>query len=51
MADRARKHHNELANYDGGSTSGSLANELTEIQRKEIKKVVEEGVKNSMYFL
>ena len=51
VADRARKHHNELANYDGGSTSGSSTNDLTDIQKREIKKVVEEGVKNAMYFV
>merc|ERR1719435_778210 len=51
VADRARKHHNELANYDGGSTSGSSFNELTEIQKRDIKKLVEDGVKKAMYFV
>ena len=51
MADRARKHHNELASYDGGSTSGSSFNELSENQKRDIKKLVEEGVKKAMYFV
>ena len=51
VADRARKHHNELASYDGGSTSGSSFNELSENQKRDIKKLVEEGVKKAMYFV
>ena len=43
VAERARKHHNELSSVWEGSVS--------EKQRREIKRQVEEGVKNSMYFL
>eukprot|EP00092_Neocalanus_flemingeri_P007368 GFUD01007955.1.p1 GENE.GFUD01007955.1~~GFUD01007955.1.p1 ORF type:complete len:1043 (+),score=306.14 GFUD01007955.1:186-3314(+) len=50
VADRARKHHNELASFDGGSTSGGSM-ELTDNQKRDIKKVVEEGVKKAMYFV
>ena len=51
VADRARKHHNELASLKEGSVSGSGGYDLPENQKTEIKKLVEEGVKNSMYFV
>ena len=50
-ADRARKHHNELSSLKEGSVSGSGGYDLPENQKLEIKKLVEEGVKNSMYFV
>ena len=51
VAERARKHHNELAYSDGGSTSGSSGNDLTDVQKRNIKRIVEEGVKKAMYFV
>ena len=51
VADRARKHHNELSSLKEGSVSGSGGYDLPENQKLEIKKLVEEGVKNSMYFV
>ena len=51
MADRARKHHNELASGKEGSVSGSGGYDLPENHKNEIKKLVEDGVKNSMYFV
>merc|ERR1719369_2509432 len=55
VADRARKHHNELAQYDCGSSSGysaaSSSGRLTEAERKRIKEVVEKGVVKPMYFV
>jgi len=53
VADRARKHHNELSSLKEGSVSGSGSGgyDLPENQKYEIKKLVEEGVKNSMYFV
>ena len=51
VADRARKHHNELASMKEGSVSGSGGYDLPENHRIEIKKLVEDGVKNSMYFV
>ena len=51
VAERARKHHNELAYSDGGSTSGSSGNDLTDVQKRNIKRIVEDGVKKSMYFV
>ena len=53
VADRARKHHNELASAKEGSVSGSGSGgyDLPENHKNEIKKLVEEGVKNSMYFV
>ena len=51
VADRARKHHNELASAKEGSVSGSGGYDLPENHKNEIKKLVEEGVKNSMYFV
>ena len=51
VADRARKHHNELSSLKEGSVSGSGGYDLPENQKTEIKKLVEEGVKNSMYFV
>merc|ERR1719481_2164045 len=53
VADRARKHHNEVASLKEGSVSGTGSGgyDLPENQKMEIKKLVEEGVKNSMYFV
>jgi len=53
VADRARKHHNELAQADGGSSSGHSAGsiKLTESEKKRIKEVVEKGVDKPMYFV
>ena len=51
VADRARKHHNELSSAKEGSVSGSGGYDLPENHKIEIKKLVEEGVKNSMYFV
>merc|ERR1712042_49864 len=52
VADRARCHHNELANSgDTGSVSGSSGHDLSEKQKNDIKKIVEAGVKNAMYFV
>ena len=47
-----RCHHNELANSgDTGSVSGSSGHDLSENQKNDIKKIVEAGVKNAMYFV
>ena len=51
VAERARKHHNELSSAWDGSVSGSSGGYLPENQRNEVKRKVEEGVKNSMYFV
>ena len=51
VAERTRKHHNELAYSDGGSTSGSSGNDLTDVQKRNIKRIVEDGVKKAMYFV
>jgi len=54
-ADRARKHHNELAfgaQADGGSSSGSAnSGRLIESERRRIKEIVEKGVVKPMYFV
>ena len=51
VAERARKHHNELSSAYEGSVSGSSGGYLPENQRNEVKRRVEEGVKNAMYFV
>ena len=54
VADRARKHHNELAGYEcGGSTSGNSAGsvKLTEAEKRKIQEVLERGVAKPMYFV
>ena len=51
VAERARKHRNELSSAWDGSVSGSSGGYLPENQRNEVKRKVGEGVKNSMYFV
>ena len=54
MADRARKHHNELAGYEcGGSVSGNSAGsvKLTEAEKRKIQEILERGVEKPMYFV
>ena len=51
VADRARKHHNELGQYDGGSSSGDSRGDLSDGEKRNIKKRVEEGCSKSMYFV
>eukprot|EP00092_Neocalanus_flemingeri_P072437 GFUD01089177.1.p1 GENE.GFUD01089177.1~~GFUD01089177.1.p1 ORF type:complete len:635 (+),score=195.98 GFUD01089177.1:285-1907(+) len=53
VADRARKHHNELAQFDCGSSSGYSAGsgKMTESERRKIKEIVERGVEKPMYFV
>lgn len=53
VADRARQHHNELAASDGGGScsSGSNPHELTDKQKRDIKKLVETAVHQPMYFV
>ena len=51
VADRARKHHNELAQCDTGSNSGNSRGDPTDQEKREIKKKVEEGVEKAMYFV
>ena len=53
VADRARQHHNELSASDGGGScsSGSNPHELTDKQKKDIKKLVETTVHQPMYFV
>ena len=53
VADRARQHHNELAASDGGGSCSSSSNphELTDKQKKDIKKLVETTVHQPMYFV
>jgi len=52
VADRARKHHNELASgWDSGSTTGSDQYDLADNQKRDIKRMVETPVTNSMYFV
>jgi len=53
VADRARKHHNELAQFDCGSSSGYSAGsgKISEAKKREIKEVVERGVEKPMYFV
>ena len=55
VADRARKHHNELAGYEGGgSISGNSAGSvrLTEAEKRRVQEILERGVKVSpMYFV
>merc|ERR1712121_373224 len=49
VADRARKHHNELAMADNSSSSGNSKGDLSEKEKKEIKRRVEEGISKAMY--
>ena len=53
VADRARKHHNELAQFDCGSSSGYSAGsgKMSEAKKREIKEAVEKGVQKPMYFV
>ena len=54
VADRARKHHNELAGYEcGGSISGNSAGsvKLTETEKRKIQEILEKGVQKPMYFV
>lgn len=51
VADRARKHHNELAQFDSGSSSGNSRGDLTDREKIEIKQRVEDGVNKAMYFV
>ena len=53
VADRARKHHNDLAGSDcGGSSSGSAGSlKLTESERIRIQQVLEKGDQKPMYFV
>ena len=51
VADRARKHHNELSMADNSSSSGNSSGNLSEREKKEIKRRVEEGVSKAMYFV
>ena len=51
VAERARKHHNELCSMSEGSVSGSSGGFMPENKRNRVKRLVEEGVKNSMYFV
>ena len=50
VAERARKHHNELSSAWEGSVSGSSGGQyhLPENHRNEVKRLVEEGVKNGV---
>ena len=53
VADRARKHHNDLAGADcGGSSAGSAGSlQLSEAERIKIQQVLEAGVSQNMYFV
>ena len=51
VADRARKHHNELAMADNSSSSGNSKGDLSEREKKDIKRKVEKGVSKAMYFV
>ena len=51
VADRARKHHNELAMADNSSCSGNSKGDLSEKEKLDIKKRVEEGICKAMYFV
>ena len=53
VADRARKHHNDLAGADcGGSSTGSAGSvKLSEQERRDIQRVLEKGVQRPMYFV
>merc|ERR1712240_441974 len=51
VADRARKHHNELAASDNSSCSGNSKGDLSEKEKLDIKKRVEEGICKAMYFV
>ena len=55
VADRARKHHNDLAGAAdwAGSTSGSAGSlKLSEDDKRRIQKIIEDGeAKPTMYFV
>ena len=54
VADRARKHHNDLAGAAdwAGSTSGSSGSlRLSEADRRRIQEVIERGGVRPMYFV
>ena len=54
VADRARKHHNDLAGTAdwGGSSSGSAGSlQLSEVERRKIQETLEAGVRQNMYFV
>ena len=54
VADRARKHHNEMSIHEtGGSISGGSAGSvrLTEDERRKIQDILEKGVEKPMYFV
>ena len=53
VAERARKHHNDLAGADcGGSSTGSSGSaRLTESERIRIQEILEKGVEKPMYFV
>merc|ERR1711972_1117359 len=51
VADRARKHHNELAMADNSSCSGNSKGDLSEKEKLDFKKRVEEGICKAMYFV
>jgi len=53
VADRARKHHNDLAGADcGGSSTGSTGSaRLPESERIRIQEILEKGVEKPMYFV
>jgi len=53
VADRARKHHNDLAGADcGGSSSGSAGSvKLSDSERIRIQEILEKGVEKPMYFV
>ena len=54
VADRARKHHNDLAGAAdwGGSSSGSAGSlQLSEADRRKIQETLEAGVSQNMYFV
>jgi len=51
VADRARKHHNELAGALLGSTSGSGGCDLSDNDQRRVKDLVETPVLKTMYFV
>ena len=54
VADRARKHHNDLAGAAdcSGSTSGSAGSvRLSEADRRKIQEILEKGGVRPMYFV
>ena len=54
VADRARKHHNDLAGAAdwGGSSTGSAGSlQLSEADRRNIQQTLQAGVSQNMYFV